>query len=448
MPATLLKYLSAFVLLALTIALGYLPSQADFPLIAAFYIPFFLLYLVIYKKADSKDILFFVILGLALRATLLFALPNLSDDIYRFVWDGRLILNGINPFNYLPTYYIENAIVLQGIDQALYDQLNSPDYFTIYPPVCQFIFAGSTLLFPESILGSAILMKVILFAFEIGSVFLIIRLLRILKPPADQTPHREVLLYALNPLLIIEITGNLHFEGPMIFFLLLAFWLMLKNRLNLSAVAMALSIATKLLPLMFLPFLIKRLGWKKSLQYFMICGGLVLLMFLPLVNGLFLSSFGSSLNLYFQKFEFNASIYYLLRWIGFHLSGYNLIRFIGPGLALIVLISILRKAWKEQNASFEHLPSMMFFAICSYLFCTTTIHPWYASLPLVLCIFTHYRFPVIWTGFIFLTYINYSYPGYFENLWIVALEYTVVWAVFYYEYRHQKSIPILKAPIQ
>ncbi|MEM1322104.1 MAG: glycosyltransferase 87 family protein [Bacteroidota bacterium] len=431
---TSLKYGLSSLLLGLTIGLGYAVEQSDFPYIISMYALFFVAYIFIYKKATRQDGWFFIGLGIVLRASLLFGIPNLSDDIYRFVWDGRLLLNGINPFDHLPSYYIEQATMPEGITQNLYDQLNSPNYFTIYPPVCQAVFALSCWVFPHSILGSAILMKLFVFACEVGSLLLLVRLLPPFRSQSEGPPPREVLLYALNPLIIIELCGNLHFEGPMIFFLLLALWCLQRQRYDWSAVAMALSIASKLLPLIFLPFLIQRLGWKKSLRYFIIVGALLLLFFLPLASGAFLANFGNSLDLYFRKFEFNASLYYLLRWVGFQLSGYNLIAFIGPGLALLVFINILVKAWREQNPHLSSLPLMMLFAICLYLSCTTTVHPWYASLPIVLCLFTRFRFPVLWSGLIVLTYINYSYAEYFENLWIVGIEYGLVVLFFWMEY--------------
>ena len=85
-------------------------------------------------------------------------------------------------------------------------------------------------------------------------------------------------------------------------------------------------------------------------------------------------------------------------------------------------------------------------AICIYLFLATTIHPWYAILPLALSVFTKYRFTIVWTGLIWLTYINYNYAEYHENLWIVALEYlgVLVWLVFVDSGRlniSQKSLP-------
>jgi len=111
---------------------------------------------------------------------------------------------------------------------------------------------------------------------------------------------------------------------------------------------MGFAIATKLLPLMFLPFFIRRLG---------------------LFSSVFLSNIGSSIGLYFQRFEFNGSIYYLFRWLGQQVSGYNQIRLLGPLL---------------------------------------------------------HRYPLVWSFMILLTYVNYINPVFVENLWVVGLEYVVV----------------------
>jgi hypothetical protein len=414
------------------------------------------MYIAIFHFVQNKKTVFlFLGLGVLLRLMLVFSLPNFSDDIYRFIWDGRLILNGINPFDHLPSYYIENNLAIDGLTLDLYNQLNSPNYFTVYPPVNQFIFATAVWLFPNSILGTSIIMKSFLFLFELGSLFLIVDLLRYFK-----LPLKNSLLYALNPLIILEISGNLHFEGAMIFFLLLAIWLLSKHHKTFfSALAFSLSIASKLLPLMFLPLLIRRMGKQKSslnkkhpifnnrlLQadwlsinfqkvsfYFIIVGLSLLLLFIPLINGAFVSNFGSSLNLYFQRFEFNASLYYLFRWLGFQIRGYNIIATLGPYLALLAFVSIILLTLLEKHTNWKNLFERLLFAICCYLFCTTTIHPWYLALPIVFCLFTSFRFPILWSGLIFMTYINYSYTPYFENLWVVAIEYLLVFAFLIFE---------------
>lgn len=423
------NWLLALTFLLLSIGLGVYAAQSSFVLIATLYGLFFTAYWWLnQQRLKQSDLHFFILVAILLRILLVFTMPNLSDDVYRFIWDGRLLVNGINPFEQLPTYYISEGVNIPGINQSLFDKLNSPEYFTIYPPVAQATFAIACWLFPSSILGSAIVMKLFLLAFELGSIYLVLKLL-----DQFQLPRQRVLLYALNPLIIIEIVGNLHFEGGMIFFLLLAYYLVVIGKLLPSAIAMALSVASKLLPLIFLPFLIKRLGWKDSFIYFIAVGISLVVLFIPIFSPSFIANFGDSLDLYFRKFEFNASTYYVARWIGYQQVGYNLIARIGPMLAIGTLIGVSLMALLERNPTWHNWALRMLFAICLYLLFTTTVHPWYVSLPLVLCLFTRFRFPVLWSALITLTYINYSYATYQENLLIVGIEYSLVLVLFLIE---------------
>ena len=115
---------------------------------------------------------------------------------------------------------------------------------------------------------------------------------------------------------------------------------------------------------------------------------LIILAFLPFLNSQLIANFGNSLDLYFQKFEFNASIYYLLRWVGFQIKGFNMIQVIGPLTALIVLTTIAIKSLTEKDISTIRIVTNMLLAICLYLFTATIVHPWYACLPLVL-VYSH-----------------------------------------------------------
>ncbi len=420
----------SLLLLSAVAIVAYVPEQSDFKLIIGPYALAFAACIFIYRAVSgSRGLSFFLGLAVLLRLAMLPAFPNLSDDIYRFIWDGRLLLNGINPFNRLPVDYMQLAERPPGLTEELFAQLNSPEYFTIYPPVAQGVFALACWLFPQSIMGATLIIKVFLLACELGSLRLLPRLLKKLG-----FPEKGALLYALNPLVIVEVVGNLHFEGAMVFFLLLALWWLAQGRWLSSAVAMAFSVASKLLPLLFLMFFIRRLGWRRSLAYFAVLGAVVVLLFVPLLGSAFFSGFGSSLRLYFQRFEFNASIYYLIRWIGYQKEGYNLIKTIGPALALCTFSGITLAALLEKKSGLRSLPAMMLLAICLYLAFTPTVHPWYTILPLLLAPFTHFRFPVLWTGLVYLTYINYSYPEYHENLWVVGMEYLLVYAVAAWEW--------------
>jgi len=522
MKDLILKLGIGLLLIVLVYGLGYQTERSDFLQLIGLYGTFFFVYLGIYEFSDTKKtIAFFVGLSILLRLLLVFVIPNFSDDLYRFIWDGRLISQGINPFDHLPSYYIENNIKIDGLTSDLYQQLNSPNYFTIYPPVNQIIFATATWIFPNSIWGSSLVMKSFLFAFEIGSIWLIICLLQHFKLPA-----KNVLLYALNPLIIIEITGNLHFEGAMIFFLLLAIWVIaVKKWWLFSAIAFALSVASKLLPLMFLPLFVRRIGkrinsknvgqssindkvansreslplgrrsgggkanseellppapsrggehrsnetpsnklkafvafiqnrisirewlslnWIKIIGYFALIGFTLILLFLPLLNGVFFANFGDSLNLYFQKFEFNGSLYYAIRWIGFQVKGYNIIGTLGPMLAITAFLGILLITLLERPPIWQTLFRSMLFAVCCYLFSSATVHPWYVAMPVVFCVFTRFRFPILWSGLIFLTYINYSYGEYSENLWMVGIEYILVFSYLIYEFLGPKNLEDLQ----
>ena len=390
-------YAVALVQLITTIFLGYFVVRSDFTSLIMAYGVGFMAYILSFHQTESRDVLtFFIGLAILLRLILVFSFPNLSDDIYRFIWDAQLILNGYNPFDYLPTELIQSEAQIPGITNELYERLNSPDYYTIYPPIPQLLNVISVAIFPSSWWGSAIVMKLFLLAFEIGNILLIGKLLS-----HFQLPAKNVLLYALNPLIILEVVGNLHFEGGMIFFLLLGFYWLVKERKVWAALAMAGAVAAKLLPLLFMPFLIRRLGLWKSVRFFSIMGIALILLFVPLINGAFLQNFGNSLDLYFRRFEFNASIYYVFRWIGYQTDGYNLIKVIGPRLAIGVLIIIALASLLEKGKRLEELAADVFVGdkylfvprdnhssmVCQFTFGNVCIYP--ISIPGALVGFDH-----------------------------------------------------------
>jgi alpha-1,6-mannosyltransferase len=387
---------------------------------------------IVAKVRTGYEVLLFMAVGVLCRAVLLFSLPQLSDDYFRFIWDGRLAIQGIHPFDALPSEYAKQGFPVAGLDAALFEKLNSPDYYTVYPPVAQAIFAFACRIFPGSIAGSVFVMKFLLLLMESGSILLLWQLLR-----RFNLPSKNVLLYALNPLVIVEIVGNLHFEGAMVFFFLLALYWGSKSKLAFSAGAMALSVASKMLSLLALPFLLRQLGIRKALLYYLIFGAVAALLFAPLLNGAFLHNFGDSLNLYFRQFEFNASLYYIARWIGYEQTGFNKISIIGPLLASIAAMIILLSALLSRHKTWDKLPQALLFAICTYLFFTTTVHPWYLCMPVALSAFSRYRFAVVWSAVAVLSYHKYVQPGLPENLWITGAAYVVVYGFLLWEWLRQ-----------
>ncbi|MCY7352708.1 MAG: hypothetical protein LH606_18960 [Cytophagaceae bacterium] len=359
-----------------------------------------------------------LVAAIAFRLVWLGALPALSDDYFRFIWDGRLLASGQNPYLILPTDHT---------DWLLFNQLNSPSYFTVYPPLHQACFALGAWLFPDSVFNHVLVLRLIILLAELGNIFLITRLLSYLKKPTQ-----AVFLYALNPLVIVELTGNLHFEGVMTFFFLLAVWLLIvKKQWVWSAVSWGAAISIKLLPLLFLPLLVRRLGWGQGLSYF----GLVLLvngvLFAPFFSWSLVENLTSSLDLYVQKFEFNASFYYLVRAIGFWSAGSNIIQWAGPGLAAVAMALMLALiGWDYRRKSPDFGPRFWMLILLMhtlYLAFATTVHPWYVVPLVAYSVFTPWRYAIVWSGGAVLSYAAYANNSFTENSWLVALEYTAVY---------------------
>jgi alpha-1,6-mannosyltransferase len=403
-----------------TILLGYFTNQNEFPKIAIGYGLMWSFYLYVIQQRERNPIWLLILMGIILRCILLPAYPPLSDDYFRFIWDGYLNMEGINPYELKPEEFIQ----YHGEKQYhfIYEQLNSKIYFSVYPPLLQAIFYISTWLFPESVQGSVIVMRLFLILFELGSIFFIYQILK-----RFSLPKWQVLLYALNPLVIIEISGNLHFEGMMIFFLMGSIYLLTKfDNIIPSAISLGLAIGAKLLPLIFIPFFLWKLGFKKAIIYGVVAGIIFLLSFFMLWDETLLYNFRESIRLYYKSFEFNGGIYYLCREIGYLFRGYNEIATIGPGLAIFSALGIIVLALLDKKKDISRLPLLFLLALSLYQLCSTTVHPWYIAPLVALASLTSSRYAIVWSGLILLTYINYSYQSYYENIWIVGLEYILV----------------------
>ena len=157
--------------------MAYLFQRHEFATLFAAYAVSFLAYLMALKQTKNEnDLDFFLKIAIILRGGILFAFPNLSDDIYRFIWDGHLVALGENPFSHLPRYYFDNQLFKDVLTPELFSKLNSPNYFSVYPSVCQGVFFMAVSIFPKSIFGATIVIKSFLFLCEIGTLFLLKKL--------------------------------------------------------------------------------------------------------------------------------------------------------------------------------------------------------------------------------------------------------------------------------
>jgi len=392
------------------------------------YILLFIAYLIFINISFSETRINQVyIFSILFRLALFALIPNLSDDVYRFIWDGRITANGLNPYVHLPEYFLSSPEYQDiGLTSHLYE-LFGKNTHSSYPPLNQLIFAIAAWIAPGSIFGSIVVIRLFIIVFEIGNIIIIRKLLKIYRKP-DKTG----LFYALNPLVILELTGNLHFEAILIFFILLTLWYLHFSKILSAGIVFSFGILSKLIPLIFLPVIWIRAGWKKGFLLVFIAGIFTVLGFLPFLQFYSMDGFFNSLSLYFNKLEFNASIYFIVRQIGYWITGYNIIQIAGPLLGVLtflIIFTISLSAYARRNKLVE----IWMWILMIYLAMTTTLHPWYITTLLALSIFTAYRFPVVWTFFIFTTYEGYTISGYSANYWFIGIEYLVVYGIMIWE---------------
>jgi len=446
--------------------------RTDYIKLITLYVALFVLFykLIQFNRSNLK---FLTYIAFLFRAIFILAIPNLSQDFYRFIWDGRMILEGFNPYIYTPESFLTNQQLPVAQAEALYKGMGAlnASHFTNYPPINQLCFILAGIFAGKSIVGSAIVLRLIIIAADFGTLHFGKKLLEKLK-----LPTHNIFWYILNPFIIIELTGNLHFEGVMIFFLVWSLYLLHIGKWKQAAVVFAASVSVKLIPLLFLPLFFKWFrkensmesattqavssketlktnldtkrtsvftGITKLLSFYTIIGLVTLLLFLPFYSSAFVNNYAQTVALWFQNFEFNASIYYIAREIGYWLTGYNEIAIIGKILPIIVFLFVLYMALFKKNSSTPQLIQSMLFTFAFYLFMSTTIHPWYVSTLLILSVFTNYKFPLVWSFAIILSYLAYIQIGKAdksENLYIIALEYIIIFSVFLYELKKRKPV--------
>ena len=195
-----------------------------------------------------------VVLAVAvlMRLAVLLAPPYLSDDIYRYVWDGRVEGAGINPYRYVPA----DPHLAALRDETIYPNINRSDYApTIYPPVAEYLFFVGTRL-SESLTA----MKGTLLAFELVGMALLLRLL-----DDCRLPRERLLIYAWHPLALWEFAGSGHVDAAVVTFVALALWARRRQAAWLTGSALAAAALVKFFPAVLFPALYRRWDWKMPL---------------------------------------------------------------------------------------------------------------------------------------------------------------------------------------
>lgn len=245
--------IAALVVLSINAAFtAHLAPLASAPLTVLSYAVSFLPYVAILwciRHRSFDGIAPLIVTAIGIRCVLLFAEPLLSDDIYRYIWEGRVTLAGFNPFVLAP-----DSPELSALRDGIWSKVNHPQIPTIYPPVSQGVFALVAL-----VGGGTVAMKAAFVAVELAGVAVIAKI----WDAESSTKTFALAIYALNPLVFYEVAWSGHLDVlawmPLTIAMLLVATRPATLRWGVAAGALlGVSIAAKLLGLLFLPYLALR----------------------------------------------------------------------------------------------------------------------------------------------------------------------------------------------
>jgi alpha-1,6-mannosyltransferase len=329
------------------------------------------------EKSEAELPLRHLLLVAAGLRLLLLPLPaSLSDDTLRYLWDGRVLLAGFDPYRLAP-----DDQLLAPLRDADWEAMPHRQVPTVYPPLAQALFLAAAAL-PAPFHS----LKILLSAIDLLGCLLLFRLAAILA-----VPRARVLFYAWNPLVALETAGMGHVDALMAALAVAAVWLLARGRPGRAALAAAGAVAAKLLPLMALPIWLRRSGrpW--------LFGGVAALALLALFLPLFAAGPPPGLLIYAERWEFNGPIFEpLWRLIdrldltprvklgldrletfgGWGLDPYY--RLVYPQLLAKLCLAAGLGAFLFRLLLRPPPPAIAFGrAFGAYILCSATVYPWY-----------------------------------------------------------------------
>ncbi len=320
MSAILLSFGAAFVFLL----------TAELPIRIAIFVVWGIAAWLLPKPKTTLAVL--LVTAALLRFLFLLEPPLLSSDLFRYLWEGQLLIEGGNP-------YLEPPASFEREDEIL-AQVNHPEVPSVYPPIALWCFAVAS-----QLLYAPLSIKIMMCSADLWVLYLIGRLLG---------PHQQAFawIYALHPLPIIETAGSGHLEPLAIapFLLALLKWRQHKT----GAFWIVVASGVKLLPLVLLPH------FRKDWIGFTLGAFLLLFISLPLLK----LNMSQGLLIYVEHWSFNGSVYPLLEWC-FPQYGRSIVLIIGVVLTLWVL-------W-----FFEDPVDKSLWITGAFVLLSPTVHPWY-----------------------------------------------------------------------
>ena len=288
------------------------------------------------------------ILAVGWRLALMGAAPLVSDDVYRYVWDGRVQTAGLNPYETTP-----DDPALSHLHTATTRRIDptSAELPTIYPPAAELFFRAVTQIHP-----SAMAMIIAIVVCDLLAALALWRWLVV----TGRDPW-WVLAYLWHPLVALEGAGGGHVDLLGTLLVMLTVLALALGRTTWAAVALALSISVKFLPLVLAPLLWRRIRVRDAVTATALFG----LLYVPFLGGASLLPTGS-LAVYTEKWRFNGPVFTLLER--------GLPSSVILGLAVLAGLVVATYARRRLTAD---APEAWAWPFAAALLLMPAVYPWY-----------------------------------------------------------------------
>ena len=311
--------------------------------------------------------------AVALRLAALPLDPVLSDDGYRYVWDGRRVVEA------RASPYANRPSEVAGMDGALYARLNSKGYYSVYPPVSQGVFATAAWVGRGEVRTTWWAIKALTTLAELVGIA---ALLSIATPAA-------VMLYAWHPLAILEIAGQGHTEGLFVGAFGVLAWA-LGRRPVFAGLATAAAVGVKLWPVAFIPFVLSCAGRRGAISL----GIGIMVIALPFASPGTAAHVAESLRLYAGSFDWYAPLYLGLKWLTWPVTGPSAGQIAAGGLTMVWIFVVAGLVVMNDGSDRRRWVVMV---TAAYVALSPVLHPWHL-LPLLICLplLQNHLAPVVW----------------------------------------------------
>ncbi len=350
------------------------------------------------------------------RALLVFVEPTLSEDIIRYYWDGKLLVNGVNPYLYRSSEH-----ELDWLRTAASEQHDFQNTFTVYPPIAQLFFGLIYLISSNNFLGMKITTASIDF---INGILITILFLQIY----NKLSLTSSIIYCWSPLLVTEFSISGHVDSLTIFFLLTSLLFLNKYMFKSSTILYALSCWTKFFPLFLFPLIIsymKKKGENAKRNFLLFLSISIILLFPVFITSGF--NLINQILWYHTHIVYNPSILFFVKnfiWnfqIGQQMILFMRILFLGVYLAIIT-----RYFYTKKQFIFSDLMLNCLYVLGLYFIFAAAVFQWYLSWIILFCALiglNKKNLPwIIFSGTVVLAYLP-QFSTEFDIIRITLIEY-------------------------